>query len=101
MSSPNDGGPAFPAVEVLKDGATAIAKSKGGMTLRDWFAGMAMCGLARDTLASLCADEESENSEEEKDAATGKMIDMLCEFAYIFSAAMLAHRKQEGTTDET
>ncbi len=36
-----DGGPVFPAL--LKVGH--VAKSEGGMSLRDWFAGQAMQGL--------------------------------------------------------
>lgn len=46
MSSKNDGGPAFPQhgwtsnPEVLER-----MKGQGGMTLRDWFAAMAMQGI--------------------------------------------------------
>lgn len=36
----NDGGPAFPSDSNLHKWAWP------GMTLRDWFAGMALCGLA-------------------------------------------------------
>jgi hypothetical protein len=39
MSKKQDGGPAFPAEHGL---------SKSGMSLRDWFAGQALVGLARE-----------------------------------------------------
>lgn len=40
MSAPDDGGPAFPFAEATTDFSVSP-----GMTLRDWFAGMAMQGL--------------------------------------------------------
>ena len=49
MSTPNDGGPAFPQhgwtsnPEVLER-----MKNQGGMTLRDWFAGQALNGMLSD-----------------------------------------------------
>jgi len=46
MSTPNDGGPAFPNAQRLFDNDTQswAVHSVGGMTLRDWFAGMALQG---------------------------------------------------------
>ena len=38
-NQPNDGGPAFPVVDALNE------VSCSGMSLRDWFAGMAMQGI--------------------------------------------------------
>jgi hypothetical protein len=40
MSAPEDGGPMFPQFERVGD----VAFTKGGMTLRDWFAGQALVG---------------------------------------------------------
>jgi hypothetical protein len=43
MSTPNDGGPAFPKTtgSFFEDGSGGI-RSEGGMSLRDWFAGQAL-----------------------------------------------------------
>jgi hypothetical protein len=43
MSTINDGGPAFPSVG---EGFGNPSYSAPGMTLRDWFAGQALAGLA-------------------------------------------------------
>lgn len=42
MSARDDGGPAFPLQSIGPDFAPGYA----GMTLRDWFAGQALAGLA-------------------------------------------------------
>ena len=42
MSTPKDGGPAFPAVKMRENGSPECTE---GMTLRDWFAGQALNGL--------------------------------------------------------
>ncbi len=43
----NDGGPAYPEVRVLNgdNWNPAIKVYYSGMTLRDWFAGQALCGM--------------------------------------------------------
>jgi len=46
MSTPNDGGPAFP--ETRWDDKTRQEVQWCGMTLRDWFAGQALNGLLSD-----------------------------------------------------
>lgn len=49
MSNKNDGGPAFPVPVELGETLTREKreiKSIGGMSLRDWFAGQALCGWA-------------------------------------------------------
>lgn len=58
MSTPNDGGPAFPQhgwtsnPEVLER-----MKNQGGMSLRDWFAGQALLGMVSDPqLSGSCID---------------------------------------------
>ena len=43
MNTPQDGGPAFPAIEYETTPGTFKA---GGMTLRDWFAGQALTHYA-------------------------------------------------------
>jgi hypothetical protein len=50
MNKPNDGGPAFPSSETIREpdrpytvGDTIVNK---GMSLRDWFAGQALAGLS-------------------------------------------------------
>lgn len=67
------GGPAFPVVECDQVHGTRV---ECGMTLRDWFAGMAMSGL-------LCADEFGWKSED------------LALQAYDHADAMLLLRKGE------
>ena len=64
----NDGGPAFPCVDYTRPGdgiGVSIMTITGGMTLRDWFAGMALQGQAdrfshphrhRELLANDCYD---------------------------------------------
>lgn len=42
MTQKNDGGPAFPQLAEIGD----MRCSDGGMTLRDWFAGQAIAGMA-------------------------------------------------------
>ena len=44
MTQQDNGGAAFPSLHAIGD----IAYSKGGMSLRDWFAGQFMQGLAAD-----------------------------------------------------
>ncbi len=41
----NDGGPAFPHVNPNYDGNWDMNPQRGGMSLRDWFAGQAMQGM--------------------------------------------------------
>jgi hypothetical protein len=41
MSAPKDGGPAFPVVA-----SNGLGHVADGMSLRDWFAGMALASLA-------------------------------------------------------
>ena len=53
MSEPDDGGPAFP-----RPGLDGIDFGQDGMSLRDWFAGMALSGAtyrSSTELASLTA----------------------------------------------
>lgn len=47
MSDKDDGGSAFPAQPIYQSrmGSEYIAHDQGGMSLRDWYAGMALQGL--------------------------------------------------------
>lgn len=45
MSEVYDGGPAFPQGVTVGD----VGKMEGGMSLRDWFAGQALCGFFANT----------------------------------------------------
>lgn len=47
MSARDNGGPAFPQLDAYVDanGQKPVYVSEGGMSLRDWFAGMAMQGI--------------------------------------------------------
>lgn len=45
MTTPNDGGQAFPHPEMFRRGyIVPFADASTGMTLRDWFAGQALVG---------------------------------------------------------
>lgn len=49
MSAVNDGGPAFPIPYVDVDmNATTVKIGASGMSIRDWFAGMALANMARE-----------------------------------------------------
>lgn len=74
MGEIKDGGPAFPE-SYIGDDIPNIGIG-GGMSLRDWFAGMALQGLL--------ACEES-----------GVGIERFAEASYKFADAMLAEREKE------
>ncbi len=46
----NDGGPAFPIPPIDNGPGNIKSQAKPGMTLRDYFAGLAMQGIITDTL---------------------------------------------------
>lgn len=79
MSDTNDGGPAFPLGDTyVQLPGEAIGRSRGhpGMTLRDWFAGQALCG----SIAFPIPGNE-------------KIPENAARFAYAYADAMLAARK--------
>ena len=43
---PTDGGPAFPRASGPEPRVDAFTEYHDGMSLRDWFAGMGLCGLS-------------------------------------------------------
>jgi len=83
--SMNDGGPAFPRqpVKVQEEGKsyTEYKGGQAGMTLRDWFAGMALPGLlaVRDERGRVAACELTPNE--------------IAEQAYRQAGAMMAARE--------
>ena len=75
-----DGGPAFPKPPVMhrnEDGKLEYFGTQIGMSLRDWFAGMALQGL----LASVTEDEEV-------------IDDVIARSSYELADAMLAARER-------
>lgn len=78
MADRNDGGQAFPSSFV---GPYGTESSKGGMTLRDWFAGQALIGLVSD------ADNLRKLSVNGKEVAA-----ITARSAYFMADAMLAER---------
>ncbi len=83
MSEVNQGGPAFPS-QPLDANGYPDPPSKG-MSLRDWFAGMAMQGL----VASLTPDQRTE--------VIGGIVGgkYLSRAAFMYADAMIAERIKE------
>lgn len=72
MSEHNDGGPAFPQVNYARpaDGyGASIMEIRGGMSLRDWFAGQALAGM--------CADPQLKDFAEEFAKMSYKLADKM------------------------
>lgn len=69
------GGPAFPGEPYV---ASSSLTKQQGMTLRDWFAGQALAGLARDTSGDV----------------TFQSLKQAAEEAYFYADAMLAERSK-------
>jgi hypothetical protein len=83
MTKIDDGGPAFPEHYLcVGDGKVEAGISDSGMSLRDWFAGQALCATLADT-AGVHSDG----------AAFCKAV---AENAYQLADAMLSARKQGG-----
>jgi hypothetical protein len=83
MSAGNDGGPAFPEIRTQQEDLNHNFEvySRGGMSLRDWFAGQALAGL-------LASNANRDNITSAKDEAA-------C--AYQMADAMLAARATKAT----
>lgn len=82
MSKTNDGGPAFPVKRVCRDSQGIDHEiHEQGMSLRDWFAGQALAGLA-----SNCTDA----------GLSTWLPDSIAVRAYDYADAMLAAREKDG-----
>lgn len=91
----DDGGPAFPCPYMMQDaasGATQHVASEPGMSLRDYFAGQALCGLLNKSQNTPCACTAPEDVAAER-ADVAERIAAAC---YRFADAMLAARKSGG-----
>ena len=96
-----DGGPAFPSLQYVYDGGPHVkAVMVGGMTLRDWFAGMAMQAILSTYTSNLRRDDRDESDSGADCASFNRELavdngDGLAEVAadaYLFADAMLAER---------
>jgi len=82
MAYKNNGGPAFPAVATFEDGLKSFNNQIHGMSLRDWFAGMALQGI----LAS--PNPHSFGTER------GNTPKLVSEIAYIYAETMIDEREK-------
>lgn len=80
----NDGGPAFPAPYDLHHTHTGQPTGDSGMSLRDWFAGMALHGLLADGKLTPAARQHGEHG----------AIASISGVAFQFADAMLKARGQ-------
>ncbi len=83
----DDGGPAYPHFQIDEDGTGYVIK--GGMTLRDYFAGQALAAIIAHT--ELCDDEGNWNAGPAK--GMSGITNMAC-FSYAAADEMLAVRKE-------
>jgi hypothetical protein len=80
MNAPLDGGPAFPTEQGHNPDGTWNQTYESGMTLRDWFAGMALQHIPELLHANL----------------VNKSAENIAEWSYQIADAMLAARKGVG-----
>lgn len=81
MEKGKDGGPAFPAVATYEDGLKSYCNEIHGMSLRDWFAGMALQG-------HLSNPKTTEHPSFDRDGLANECFQM--------ADALLKSRDQEG-----
>ena len=97
----NDGGPAFPIHCInLVEGKAISDVFTAGMSLRDWFAGMAMCEAMRqvhDCVQQIPELTEAAISDEGVAVLLGRVSGM----AYTLADAMLAARDKEAGPGKT
>jgi hypothetical protein len=92
MTTPNDGGPAFPSYKPAENRSgfnapVLQAKYFAGMSLRDWFAGQALAGMAASELWTDNFDFSS--------SAKEKWLPDVAKVAYLAADAMLQARSQQ------
>ena len=90
----NDGGPAFPEIKQARDqhGRPKLTNC-GGMSLRDWFAGMAMHGLT-DTLKT---DSGAAGLIEAADNAGLGAKEAIAKGCYNLADVMIKEREKDRT----
>lgn len=79
----DNGGPAFPRPTYESSGGGMVVTHRNGMSLRDWFAGQALTGLASVPCGLGATEAEVAKSDAER--------------AYAYADAMLAARKIEAS----
>lgn len=87
MSQIDNGGPAFPANAPDLQPDPAKTALFPGMSLRDWFAGQAIAGLA-----GIEASISAVHSEAETKALLDQVLRVRAEFAYRYADAMIKAR---------
>lgn len=108
MSNIDDGGPAFPMMERLGE----YAKSGGGVSIRDWFAGQALAGICSRTQGVYVWNDPPRKKKEKHTERSGTLNSFFGEMAtdedreqstefhvraaYEYADAMLAARKAGG-----
>lgn len=91
MSTPNDGGPAFPRMSHT-DCYNYRHPANDGMSLRDWFAGQALAGMCVGLVGELKFAGRFEISA----YAHGPCNTVIAERAYSAADAMLAERNKDS-----
>jgi len=90
-AKPNDGGPAFPRTVTMSDGIGLYSVSKNdGMTLRHWFAGLAMESI----FAPIMKDAYQRLSD------ASAVFDNVAIASYAMADAMLAASERKEETNE-
>lgn len=94
MNTPNDGGPAFPVPEIFTEDGDIVPVGSSGLSLRDWFAGMALNGMAANESWSgaFATPEDTEYPE--------NYLPEVARVAYAAADAMLKAREKFGTRIE-
>lgn len=84
MTKPNDGGPAFPVPEVLIESESICHPSAyQGMSIRDWFAGMALQGILASPRTPVNKSGEASGDSE-----------TIAYLSYVMADAMLKERER-------
>ena len=91
MSTPNDGGPAFPTHPAV-DPDNGEYNTEPGMTLRDWFAGKALQGLIADPISynGALVQIKADNSK----GGSADICSVMARWSYDYADAMLAERSR-------
>ena len=92
MTTINDGGSAFPVVFSQREVPVPVVEY--GMTLRDWFAGMALQIFISDIAGCVTALADNDES------GNKQFIVSLTELSYLMADAMLRAREASNGTDK-